>query len=198
MASLSLVTFDEFTPRAEEIRERALAQPFEPVEWNGHTYHNIGKEYDPDLYLQMEKVIGGPIRPVMSYFRLEREGDESTAWIHADTALRTHFASVLYLSHPVGALQGTAFWKHKALNIDGIPVAASLDQDEFVGIYGPELRQDASEADKWTLSGVVGMKFNRFVMYPTRLFHSRYPKETYGKEKHEGRLIWVCFFDLAH
>lgn len=197
MSSLNLVSFDDFTPRAEEIRARALQQSFDPVEWNGHTYKGIGKDYDPDLIPTMEKTIGGGVIPVMSFFRCEREGDESTSWIHADTSVRASYASVLYLTKPNAELQGTAFWDHKALATDGLPVGSVEQQNAYVAEHGEMLRADAADASKWDLRGVVGMKFNRFVMYPTRMFHSRYPKEAFGNSKETGRLIWVCFFNLG-
>lgn len=196
MSSLNLVAFDDFTPRAREIRRLALEQSFDPVEWNGHTYKGIGKDYDPDLTLQMQNTIGGPVSPVMSFFRLEREGDDSTSWIHADTSVNAAYASVLYLTEPPAPLCGTAFWTHKELATDSLPPRFE-EREQFIQDNGELLRADAADPDKWVLNGVVGMKFNRFVMYPTRMFHSRYPKQAFGKTKSEGRLIWVCFFNLG-
>jgi len=48
----------------------------------------------------------------------------------------------------------------------------------------------------WEQYHLVPMKFNRFATYPTCLFHSRWPFEAFGKGPEDGRLIWVCFYDV--
>jgi hypothetical protein len=48
----------------------------------------------------------------------------------------------------------------------------------------------------WEQIGMAEMKFNRFVTYPTSLFHSRFPFEAFGSGPQDGRLVWVCFYDI--
>ena len=48
----------------------------------------------------------------------------------------------------------------------------------------------------WQQYGMAGMKFNRFISYPTAMFHSRYPFEGFGETPEEARLVWSVFYDI--
>ena len=43
---------------------------------------------------------------------------------------------------------------------------------------------------------VVGYKKNRVVIFPSDRFHSRYPRESWGTTKEDGRLLFVMFFSI--
>ena len=59
------------------------------------------------------------------------------------------------------------------------------------------LHEDGMDDSKWEIETKVGMQFNRFITYPTRMFHSRYPNHIDAEKKEDGRLVWACFYDLA-
>jgi hypothetical protein len=50
--------------------------------------------------------------------------------------------------------------------------------------------------EAWEQIALAPMQFNRFITYPTSYFHSRFPHEAFGAGPADGRLIWVCFFDI--
>lgn len=198
MGTLALAAYDNFTPRAATIRKNALIQNFGPQEYLGHTYNGIGLDYDPELVPEIEGAMGGNIDPVLGFFRLGLEDDKTTSWIHADISLQAKYAAILYLADPIAPLQGTAFWRNKGLGIDRVPdlPQGSVELAEWISKYGDLLNGESNEIEKWDLLGVAGMKFNRLVVYPGGLFHSRYPEHTWGKDKKEGRLTYNLFFNL--
>lgn len=67
---------------------------------------------------------------------------------------------------------------------------------EWLNRFYASLNEDGLHEDRWALNGLVGMKFNRLLVYPTCLFHSRYPRQLtgFGDTPATGRLIWGCFF----
>jgi hypothetical protein len=196
----SLLVVDNFLKNPDAVRRRALACDFSPREYKGHVYNGISTDYVFSPWPLVAKAVGFKVRPAISFFRLGLAGDTTTTFIHADTAVDgAAWAGVLYLSAPdCKAFSGTAFWRHNKLGWDRLPSSATIEAqtgraaDEA---FFDSLNEDGQGEDAWFMNGFVSMKSNRFVAYPTNLFHSRYPRETWGNEKSEGRLTWVCFFD---
>jgi hypothetical protein len=192
----TLIQADDFRADVDAIRARALELTFAPVDYMGETYSGIGLGYDPGLEPDIERMVGFKINPKLKFFRLSVQGDKPSTYIHADT-ICAEYATVYYLS-PTG-MGGTAFWTHKELGWDRLPTASELKEivaEKGLG-YLARLEEDGMHQDRWALNSVVGMKYNRFICYPTKMFHSRYPKDCWGRTKEDGRLIWVCMFDRA-
>ena len=108
------------------------------------------------------------------------------------------YASVLYLNSPDQCQGGTAFWRHRHLGIDGLPnredlAKHSVDSDDFY----KQIEHDWKVKELWEQTDFVPMKWNRFITYPTSFFHSRFPFEAFGSGPKDGRLIWICFYDIV-
>jgi hypothetical protein len=122
--------------------------------------------------------------------RLETKEDKPTAWIHADTVCGSQYSLVGYISESPLAVGGTAFWSHVICGEsntpykDDEPVQQFLDKDSHYQELG------------WKLVGLSGYRKNRVVIFHSDRFHSRYPRESFGTTKEDGRLIYVCFFDI--
>lgn len=185
----SLTQMDRFYPDPQALRRRVLASAFGTHTGpDGAKYTNISLHAEPELPLLVEAAMGYRIIPKLTFFRLDLAGELPHCPVHCDDICATH-ASILYLNPPEQCRGGTAFWSHIETGWDasprGVPAAAAK---AFV--------EDWRDADKWELSGFIGMKLNRFVAYPTKMVHSRWPREGFGTGKHDGRLIWVCFFNV--
>jgi hypothetical protein len=196
----SLLVVDNFLKNPEAVRRRALACDFSPREYKGHEYNGITTDYAFAPWSLVEKAVGFKVRPAISFFRLGLAGDTTTTYIHADTAVDgAAWAGVLYLPAPeCTAFSGTAFWRHNEYGWDRLPPSHVIESQtgaEADDAFFDSLNADGQTEDAWFMNGFVSMKSNRFVAYPTNLFHSRFPRDTWGKEKSEGRLTWVCFFD---
>lgn len=193
----SLIVVDDFAPNPEEIRDKALKAGFGPIDHLGATYEHIGHQYNPGLVPLIEEAVGFRIIPKMEFFRCDLESDALKSWVHADS-ICAQYASVYYLNPPDMCKGGTAFWIHRGWKWDRLPtkedlIAYGMD----LAVYEKEMMAAWNSREPWDMVGFVGMKFNRFITYPTYRFHSRYPFEAFGTQPEDGRLIWVCFYNRA-
>ncbi len=181
------IVVDNLHPTPDLIREYALESDFSPVEYEGHTYEGIGLRP-----IEMERIlaeaVGFPVEIAMQFFRIGVTGDQLTVWIHADSICADH-ACVWYLTPPENCRGGTGFWRHKDTGWIGLP-PGGVDQ-----AMADRLNREGQDADYWHLDEVAEMAWNRAAIYPTSLFHSRYPRDAVGNDKHDGRLIWCAFFN---
>lgn len=194
----SLQVFDDFAPAPEEIRSKALAAGFKDQEYLGDVYPNIGVDYQPvHLFAGIQVALGCKIVPAMSFFRLDLKDSKLKTCVHADN-ICSEFAGLFYLNPPGADQSGTAFWTHKPTGWHAMP-----DEDQIakegrnVADVTEMMKRDWLEPKPWAMNGLVSMRFNRFITYPTKLFHSRFPWRAFGNGPEDGRLIWVCFYDLA-
>ena len=186
---------DEFSSSAQETRNRVVSEGFrEEVGPDGFNYTGINTGGDGELKNKVEELMGD-VTHKMSFFRQNLDGEMPHSYVHSDE-ICADWAGLLYLNTDEQAKGGTAFWKHKYMGWDRLPTdeeiaGMGVSQEEF----GEQLTADWKDKALWEMSGFIGMKFNRFIVYPTKMFHSRYPHEGFGKEKEDGRLVWVCFFN---
>lgn len=171
---------------------------------DGHAYPNICNDHQPlDLLKsKISEVHGGKeVDIAMSCFRLGIDGELDDTFCHAD-GIYAQRAGVLYLTKGLDNAGGTAFWRHVS-GLDQVPsesalVAAGYDPVRWHQWMTGQTRFGNEQA--WTLAGLAGLKFNRFISYPTAAFHSRHPNHIaapFGSTAATGRLIWVCFYNLA-
>jgi hypothetical protein len=189
----------DFAPDAETVRESVIHGGFSTERGpDGALYTGISKHQVPHWFDYIARVIGFKIFPTLSCFRLNLAGELPHSWVHSDD-ICAKYASVLYLNLPEQCSGGTAFWKHRTLGIDRLPSRKSLrehgvDDAEFYSHMDDEWKVLSA----WEQYGFSPMKWNKFITYPTCLFHSRYPFEAFGKNSYDGRLIWICFYDIEN
>jgi hypothetical protein len=193
-----LLQFESFAPDADAVRTAVINGSFSTETGpDGGEYTGICSFPVPEWPRRIEELIGKPIIPRISCFRLNLAGELPHSWVHSDD-ICARYASVLYLNPPEQCAGGTAFWKHTLLGIDHLPSreeleAADIEADHFY----KRMDRDWKDIRLWKQIKHVPMKWNRFITYPTCLFHSRFPFEGFGKGPGDGRLIWICFYDLA-
>jgi hypothetical protein len=188
-----LVVCDEFLPDPQAVLEKALAGKFKDVEYRGDLYEGVGESFIDPIDL-VSKAVGFDVVIDMSFFRNSLMHHRPGS-IHTDMC-ESNWAGILYLSDPESELSGTAFWTHKELGWDRLPPAQIMRD---LGVeptleFRENLSSDGFDESKWNLDTVLGMKYNRFVAYPTEYFHSRYPRRNEATDFLDGRLTWVCFF----
>lgn len=194
------IVIDDFHPTPVAISKVAQGLNYGPQEWKGHTYNGIGLGYSPEgAYGYLGAIFGCPVKPKLEYFRLGTKSEPTTTYIHADS-ICAKYAAVWYLSEaPKDVIAGTAFWRHKESGLTALPtreaLAEKLGGDDKVDPFVAGLNTDGNDESKWDLVGLVGQKFNRIAIYPTNLFHSRYPKDAWGEGVADGRIVWTTFFD---
>lgn len=192
-----VLCFDDFATDAKEIRQQVIDGGFTSEAGpDGAVYTGISKLQAPQWFERIAESIGRRIIPRLSCFRLNLAGENPHSWVHSDD-ICAKYASVLYLNLPEQCKGGTAFWKHEALGIDRLPpkeglASQGINPDAFYKLVEREWK----DLTFWKQVGLMEMRFNRFITYPTCLFHSRFPFEAFGNDAKDGRLIWVCFYDI--
>lgn len=182
MTSDHAIVIDDFTPIARELRADALASQFvdyQPVD--GEIYKRVCIKPLTGIQNRIERVMG-PVDMLGMGYRLNHSGELPNSYIHSDIGWGTH-AFVLYLSDGPG---GTAFWRHKET---GLIRLVPGDADALAATV-----PDLNDSDRWDMTNIVEMKFNRATIYDSTLFHSRYPFEAFGDDNETGRLVAVAFF----
>lgn len=190
-----ITVIDDFYGSARSQRNQALQNnEFDTVEFKGHPYQGVGLTVSDGDWEMVERAVRFPISPARygdqdaTFYRLGREGDEPTTWIHPDTGMDATWAALCYLSDPPDESYGTAFWRHRVLG-DRLPPHLRSDPEAL-----STLDEHGQDERYWMSAGIVFQKMNRFVAYPTAKFHSRWPKYPAGATKEEGRLVRVWFF----
>lgn len=191
-----VLQFDDFAPDAKEIRDAIIAGEFSMYGHADGAQYRIGS-YPVDHWMDhISKLVGGRVVNRLSGFRLDLAGELPKSWVHSD-GMCAEYASVLYLNLPEQCAGGTAFWRHTALNVDRLqPKEELTKQGIHADWYYRMMEREWKDLTFWEQIGMAEMKFNRFVTYPTSLFHSRFPFEAFGSGPQDGRLVWVCFYDI--
>ncbi len=188
-----VIQFDNFAPDAAEVRERVITGEFTTEQGPDRAlYTGISRLQVPHWCDKLAERLGHAIKPGLSCFRLNLKGELPHSWVHADM-ICAEWATVLYLNLPEQCQGGTAFWRHRELGIDRMPegTLAEIGYD-FVHAMDMEWKR----LEQWEQVGVMPMQWNRLITYPTKMFHSRWPFESFGTGPADGRLIWVCFYDM--
>lgn len=192
-----MLLFDNFAIDALDVRSKVVNGSFDSHQGpDGATYTGISLYPVPQWFERISELLGKPIVPRLSCFRLNLAGEIPHSWVHSDDICAT-YASVLYLNPSEQCTGGTAFWRHREKGIDSLPSKEELTADGMdADLYYKSMDAEWKDLSLWEQCGFVPMKFNRFITYPTSMFHSRYPHEAFGTGPQDGRLIWICFYDL--
>jgi uncharacterized protein DUF6445 len=192
------LVFENFAADAATVRLDVINGKFETHKGpDGADYTGISLYSVPHWYEQIAFRLGKRIQPKLSCFRLNLAGELPHSWVHSDD-ICARYASVLYLNAPEQCKGGTAFWKHKTRGIDRLPSKAELTaQGEDADAFYKTMDREWKELQHWERTEFVSMRFNRFITYPTCFFHSRFPFEAFGTGPKDGRLIWICFYDVV-
>lgn len=191
----TLIIVDDVSPCAQQIRGAALVHRFGEATVDGVKFNGVlfNKELDDvvrdDICRQISLVVGAPISPVASFFRLYNDQFQPSSYIHSDADHTVQWAAVYHLSRQEDCVGGTAFWKHKETGMDRLP-------EELRPLRSSFFDQGLDES-KWDMIGLAGARFNRLVIYPSQCFHSQYPRSFGGSDSTNGRLTWVCFFHVC-
>jgi hypothetical protein len=183
----TLLVKDHFTTRPNDIRKGALMLDYQVRNHDGVDYDGVGIGPDPGIKPLIEDAVGFTIKQRLLFFRLGMTGIKTAGYIHCDQNCG-QYAGVLYLNLPHQRYGGTSFWRHKEFEISEMP-------DNANDVAVATLRNDSLDESKWERDGHVEMRFNRFVTYPARRFHSRYPNVIEAATKEEGRLILAVMYD---
>lgn len=170
---------------ADAYRARALRCDFGDVPDNGVTFHGISIR-TPSRELEGFIAAHFPgLRTTQTALRQSPEGQTEPHLIHSDLTMGL-WSAILYLTPNPAPGDGTSFWQRK----DGAREATAGSEADYMS--------DAAtwfDRSLWAPWYVVPAAFNRLVLFPSRLYHSR-ARENYGRGD-DSRLIQIAFGDFA-
>ncbi len=180
--SLDVMVFDDVLADPEAYRAMALAQPFTNVTIGEATFHGIARCPVPDLTEWMTAALS--MTPQTTFFRKSPFRQEEPNYIHTDQDMGA-WTGILYLTPNPASGDGTTFWKRTS-------TGETMSTGETVEELLPEWLA-WRDLTQWEPYQMVEATFNRLVVFPAPLFHSRSLFENYGQTTKDARLIQVCF-----
>lgn len=174
------------------VHDQVIADPFTYRDWvrrqatqsvaiGPATFHGIAKCPDPALpdWIQAHYP---HLTPGITFVRESPAGQVEPNFIHTDRDMGD-WTGILYLNPQPAKGDGTTFWRHR---ITGAR-ASTADSSQLL----PEW-QEWRKPLVWQPWTTVAARFNRLVLFPAALFHSRALPDNYGHGE-SARLIQIIF-----
>jgi hypothetical protein len=122
---------------------------------------------------------GKPLKDIYSFVRLNTKMHDTVFRVHSDSKVldqQPQVAALFYLE--TSDTSGTAFFDHPQHG------HCAIDEDYYVFTEDDNL---------WEIRDRYYAKANSMIVYDSRLFHGRFPWESYGKDQKDGRIVVVKF-----
>lgn len=186
---------DDFLSDPDKMRQSAIASGFGTWRPNKGA---IGPDHFDGVNFYGDHVTGvralakhfkSQIYPNKFFFRVTNKHTEE-AVVHSDI-FTGDFTCLIYLSRHDDS--GTEFYRHKPTDTYSLPPLPKFYADP---VNFERFRQDCSHRspDIWEKINSVEGKYNRAVIFPSAVFHCRYPYTGFGEGVEDGRMIWGCHF----
>jgi len=129
------------------------------------------------------------IKPIFSYYRIATNKLDTDWRIHCDINIfkeKPTNACVYYISSNNKILNGTAIWKHKKYG----RYCPDISDEEFDRL----ILEDSNNLINWDIDFVISGDADRLITYPSNVFHSKYPKKSWGENSTNCRIIFCMFY----
>jgi hypothetical protein len=193
--------FDNFVANPEIVRQSALRAGFGTWHPNkGDTgldfYEGVSFWGDhATLFRALYEQLGRQIIPSSMFFRVTNPQMERSL-VHSDREYG-EYTAIVYLSPNTIESSGTGFYKHRETGWIDMPSLEELMRDRAFFERFRQQTLDASDAD-WEMCGFVEAKYNRCLVFDAPKFHCRLPKESYGIDESDSRMVWVAHFNIGN
>lgn len=171
---------DGVFPNPGAIRAAILAQHVVEVPSDHGMFHGI-RPPSPAIYRAMV-AIANEHAPgyelTLTFGRQSPKGQIEPNDVHSDSAHAT-VTGIVYLNPIPAPEDGTLFWRHKG-------------SGQKRGPWDEACQRDSHDREAWALWCHVQAKYNRLLLFPSDLYHSRSLVENFGSGD-EARLIQVLF-----
>ena len=177
---------DNFLPKYTDIKRYSQNAEFKKEVIGNRDFHlaTIPKHIHVPIYNLIEsRYFSNKIIPNTCYLRISTSDFDTDIRIHTDQN-HCDYVGVLYMTENKYELSGTAFWEHPKY---GNSLYLGAKEKEIDNIIEYEGKDDSI----WKLDTVIGARENRLLIYPSNMFHSRYPFQSTS-----DRLAAVFFWSL--
>jgi hypothetical protein len=190
MKKEQLTIIDNFADNLREVRSKVIAGELKDIIGpDGAKYTNVSDFQPEGWHERLAEAVGFDVDVVMSGFRYDFADEMPHNMVHADV-ICAKYAALVYCNRPHQCSGGTAFWEHIPTGRVSMPESGEIPADDYA-----EIEADWNLGDPWRQHSFVSMRSNRMAIYPTKMFHCRWPHAGFGNTRHNGRLVWVCFFN---
>lgn len=193
------MVFDKFLQDPDALRQSALQAGFGT--WRPNQGEVGSSKYDGMCFWgdhatpmrRLTQAVGQPIYPGSMFFRVTNK-DTEAAYVHSDREAG-EYTAILYLSqHPEGDGSGTGFYRNRRTGKAYMNSFADMAGAPDFAILKEEM---VDGSDKyWEQLKFIPGDYNRLLVFAAPLFHARVPKNGFGDTVEDGRMVWVCHFDL--
>jgi hypothetical protein len=188
---INSLTIDNFYSNPMDVREFALKQEFKvrgnyPGQRTESFLSDATKKTLRDILYPFAGEITNWGGEYTGSFQYTTSSDRS--WIHADST--TDWAAVCYLTPDAPISAGTGIFKHKETGWMHFDYKREHDE-EYVKQAPPG--HHSQDYTKWEMVDRIGNVFNRLIMYRADNYHVSL--DYFGKDKYDGRLFQVFFFN---
>lgn len=167
--------FNDVIENAQAYRQDMLQLPFETIDLGAKQFHGIARCDGTELTQKITSTFP-QLRPTLTFARQSPYKQREPHFIHTDVDMGD-WTGILYLNPYPLCNDGTDFWKH----LETGDIGSLGYQDEVLWNH-----------HKWAKWQHAPAEFNRLVLFPAHLYHSRAIYENYGKGD-TARLVQVIF-----
>lgn len=170
--------FDDVLRDPARYREEALRAEYLSYDFGHCVFHGIARGGPSGELLAWIRGVQPKLEPTLTFFRKSPLDQAEPNDIHTDIDMGD-WTALLYLNPDPPAGDGTNFWRHRASGA----VSSAIPHERSI---------EGHDRDAWFLRENVAGKFNRVLMFPGQLFHSRAIHANYGAGE-SARLVQVVF-----
>lgn len=174
---MKIMIYDNFCDNPIAYKSNVLNMEFKSIPTEAGTFHGIA-EIDSSISSRIQERLYMEFTSATSIIRKSPLNQVEPNYIHTDLDMGDYTA-ILFLNENPPENDGTVFWKHK----------------ETGAINGNLIGDAGKDLSLWEEYYRVQSKFNRLVLFPSSLFHSRSIPENYGTDE-DARLIQVTFLKV--
>lgn len=170
--------FDDVLLEPARYRAEALRAEYRSYDFGHCVFHGIATGEPSAHLLDFIRAVDPKLEPTLTFFRKSPLNQAEPNDIHTDVDMGD-WTALLYLNPAPPAGDGTNFWTHKATG----EISSAIPHERSI---------EGRDRDAWVLREHVAGKFNRVLVFPGVLFHSRAIHENYGSGEN-ARLVQVVF-----
>ena len=197
----NLIVVDDFYRDPYRVRQQALVSAYSDVRAMNYPGFQSDGCYPAEVIKNAferfinEDLVMNENSSTFGRFRLMYSNTGSRLTIHTDS--QSDWTGLIYLNTPEQCRGGTAFYRHKATGLRGLPSkedARRLGQS-LEDIESRTIGKDTQNMNAWDVVMLATMRFNRLILFRGHQFHSH--TCAWGDSPTTGRLTQNFFFNSS-
>jgi hypothetical protein len=194
-----IIIVDNFYENPWEFHQAAINAEYETYQNANYPGRNTTQKFfSEEAHKKLCQILGRKIIPSndssCGSFRSVLEDEKGKLTVHSDSF--DDWAGVLYLTLPshCEGKPGTSFYIHKQTGLDHFPTDEEIKMFGWTNVW--EIKQgfstvDTNDPSAWNKYSTIFMRYNRLVLFDTKLWHSTEPG--FGNSLNNSRIVQLFF-----